>query len=145
MLEDVVRVIQKFLKKHPPEPDLLCNLTIGFGKLNMTEEAIATLEKWLAIEPNSPTAHAGLGLGYAMVNRPQDAYREIAEAIKLNEKVKDKTASEWIKEAIEILEGDAGKFLLLWLLMMNRMERKKHHRCFEKRGGLDKGMEVAYD
>ncbi len=132
MEEQGVEIIEKYLKNHPPVPDLLANLVTAYGNLNRTEEANYVCKQWINLAPDSPAAYAGLGPGYALLGRREDAYREIATAIKLNEKVHDELAEDWIKSALEILKdpGDNFRLFLLWLmiLMVRRRRNFPHGR-----------------
>jgi Flp pilus assembly protein TadD len=133
MEEEAIEIVEKYLKKHPPTPDLLVRLVCAYGNLDRTEEANNICEQWIRLEPDSPVAHAGLGLGYAILGRKEEAYQEIATAIKLNEKVKDEVAEEWIKSALEILEepdNNTKLFLFYLLLAMMKARRKGIHKYF---------------
>lgn len=125
MEDEAAEVLEKYLKEHPPKPDLLASLVTAYGNLNRTEEANNVCQQWVRLEPDSPAAHAGLGLGYAILGRREDAYREIATAIKLNEKVHDELAEDWIKRTLEILEDPHDNFnLLIFYLMLAIMKAR---------------------
>ncbi len=131
MEEESVEMLEEYLKNHPPEPYLLANLATAYGNLNRIDDANNVCEQWLMIEPDSPSAHAGLALGYAILGRKEDAYREIATALKLNEKLHDELAEEWIKSALEILENSDDNlytltffFLLLIMKARGKMMQK---------------------